>query len=193
MPYWRSIYALHAADAAGDAARGAEATVPYQLPQRQHDFVLAHGPYGETLLARAELGHPHARFRVALLLACDPRRPDEALALLIDVASTGHPLALDLLDAYRVVPAPAGTCINAGSRLSHVAAQFAWDLACTARDHGANDHARLFFRGAARGGMREAALELAKMVLTEADPEFVGWIAQLETEGATGRHHADER
>lgn len=114
--------------------------------------------------------NPHARFRVALLLACDPGRTDEAVPLLIGVACTGHPLALDLLDAYHDVPAPGDTCPNAASPLSQVAAQCAWDLACTARDHGANTHACAFFRGAARAGMREAVFELAKMVLAETDP-----------------------
>lgn len=193
LAYWLNIYALHAADAAGDATRAAEARTAYQLPQHQQDFVLTHGSYGETVVARAQLGHPHARFRVALLLACDPGQTDEAVALLIDVASTGHPLALDLLDACQDVPLPEGTGPSAACPLSQVAAQCAWDLACAARDHGADAHARAFFRAAARGGVREAAFELAKMVLTDNDPELAGWLAQLETEEAIGRHQAGER
>lgn len=165
LPYWLTIYALHAADAAGDALRGAEIRTAYQSPRHQQDFVLTHGAYGRTLLSRAQQGHPHARFRVALLLACDPERSNEAVALLIDVASTGHPMALDLLDACGDVPAPVGAGADAASSLSQVASQFAWDLACTARNHGADDHARAFFRGAARGGKREAVLELAKMAV----------------------------
>lgn len=193
LPYWRKIYALHAANAAGDSARAAEAGTAYQIPLQQRDFVLAHGPYGEILLARAELGHPHARFRVAVLLGCDPDRSHEALALLIDLASADHPLALDLLDASRDAVESAGGAPATVSLLSQVAAQVAWDLACTARDHGAGTHARAFFRGAARGGMREAVFELAKLVVTETDQELAGWLAEFETEEATGRHHASER
>ena len=193
LPDWRKIYALHAAEAVGDAVAVAEARRAYQLPQSQRDFLLAHGPYGEILLARAELGHPHARFRVAVLLACDPGQGGEAVALLLDVASTGHPLALDLLDACRDLPKGAGSGPDADGSLSQVAAQCAWGLARTARGHGADTHARAFFRGAARGGKREAVFELAKMVVTESDPELARWLAQLETEEGTGRHHASER
>lgn len=193
LPYWLNIYALHAADAAGDASAAAEARSAYQLTRHQRDFVLAHGPYGKTLLARAQLGHPHARFRVALLLACDPGRTGEAVALLIGLASTGHPLALDLLDGCRDLPAAGGSGPDAASPLSQVAARCAWDLACTARDHGAGTHARAFFRAAARGGTREAVVELAKMVLTDTDPELAGWLAHLGTEEAAGRHHASDR
>lgn len=193
LPNWLDIYSLHAADAAGDAAAVAEARKAYQLPRHQQDFLLTHGPYGEILIARAQLGHPHARFRVALLLGCDPGRAEEAVALLIDVAGTGHPLALDLLDAFRDKPQPAGAGGRVAGQLSQVAAQFAWDLACAARDHGAGTHARAFFRGAARGRKREAVFELATMVAAETDPELAGWLAQLGTEEATGRHHASER
>lgn len=45
----------------------------------------------------------------------------------------------------------------------------------------------------ARGGKREAVLELAGMVVTEIDPELAGWLAQLGTEEATGRHQVGER
>jgi len=76
-------------------------TAAYRIPADQEEFVSTHGPHGQVLLARARRGHPHARYCVALLLATDPARTDEAAWLLIEVASTGHALALDLLDARR--------------------------------------------------------------------------------------------
>jgi hypothetical protein len=130
---------------------------------------------------------------VALLLGCDPRRAEEAVALLIEVAGTGHPLALDMLDAFRDKPQPAEAGGRVAGQLSQVAAQFAWDLAFVARDHGADAHACAFFRGAARGGKREAAIELATMVTADTDPELAGWLAQIGAEEATGRHHASKR
>lgn len=141
LQYWLNIYALHAADAAGNAARDAEARLAYQLPQHHQDFVLTHVPYGQILLAGRSLATRMPRFRVALLLACDRGRSDEALALLIELATVGHPLALDLLDACSGAPAPGDTGPDATCRLPLAAAQLAWDLGCTARGHKADTHA----------------------------------------------------
>jgi len=203
LPCWEIIYSIHAADAAAGTARaggrkpapqdapgGAGSRSAYQLPAHQQEFVLAHGPYGETLLARAQRGHPHARYRVALLLACDRKLSEQAAALLIDVATTGHPLALDLLDACRDVAAPAGVGLHDAGPLPQLAAQRAWDLGNAALDHGAGSHAYAFFRAAARGGVREAVLKLGEVLLTDRDPEVAGWLAKLGTEEAVGRHHA---
>lgn len=163
------------------------------LPPPQHEFLRAHGPYGETLPARAQRGHPHARYRVALLLACDRELSEQGAALLIDVATTGHPLALDLLDACRDVVAPAGGVpLDEAGPLPQLAAQCAWDLGCAALDHGADTHAAAFFRAAGRGGVREARIRLAEMLLTDLDPEVAGWLAELAAEDAVGRHHAGE-
>ncbi len=203
LPHWKNIYAVHEAEAAAgapetgrrtpapqDGPAGSESGAAYQLPQCQQDFVLTHGPYGKTLLARAQRGHPHARYRVALLLACDPALSQEAVALLIDVASTGHPLSLDVLDACRDVPAAAGTGAGAAGPLPQVAARCAWDLARTAWDHGAGSHGYAFCRAAARGGLPEAVLKLGEVLLTDSDPEAAGWLAKLGTEEVIGRHHS---
>jgi hypothetical protein len=203
---WEIIYASHKAEGEGEAARAggrrkpasqdglrnAQARSAWQLPPHQQEFLLAHGPYGETLLARAQRGHPHARYRVALLLACDPALSEEAAALLIEVATTGHPLALDLLDGCRDMAAPTGVPLDEAGPLPRLAAQWAWNLGCTAFDHGADTHAAAFFRAAGRGGVREARLRLGEMLLADLDPEVAGWIAELAAEDAVDCHHAGE-
>lgn len=80
------------------------------------------------------------------MMATDPALANEAVALLIDVAGTGHPLALDLLDACHDVPEPAETGPHVAGPLSWVAAQYAWDLARTARACSAESHAYAFCR-----------------------------------------------
>jgi hypothetical protein len=187
---WADIYAAHVAAGGG----GGERTGAYGLPQHVRDLVLTYGPYGKVLLARAELGHPHARFRVAVMLACDPALADEAGDLLVDVAITGHPLALDLLDAGQNTAASAaglGLHLAGTSRL--VAVGCALDLARTAKANGADRVAYAFYRAADRGGIAEAALELARELLPCADPELAQWLAQLGTEPATGRHRRGGR
>ncbi len=108
LAHWAAIYAAHVGEwragergGVGGGAAGACGVAGYRIPAGQEEFVLRHGPHGQVLLARAGRGHPHARYCVALLLATDPALIDEAAWLLIDVASTGHALALDLLDARR--------------------------------------------------------------------------------------------
>jgi hypothetical protein len=190
LAHWANIYAAHIAAAGSDAKRAAD----YQLPQHVQDFVLTHGPYGRILLARAQLGHPHARYRVAMIMACDPALTDEADALLIDVAITGHPLALDLLDTGHDTPAAAagpGHDLAGSSRLA--AARCALDLARTAQANGADRLAYAFYRAADRGGISEAAPELARELLPCTDPELAQWLAQLGTEPATGRHRRRDR
>lgn len=202
LPHWASIYAAHlrdvpieatvtagAAATAGDRLATASYPAAYQLPRHQQDFVLSHGPYGRALLARAQRGHPHARYRVAVLLATDPTLTSEAAALLIDVASTGHPLSLDLLDADRDTP----DFTKGGFPSPRAAARCAWDLARTARDCGADSVELAFCRAAARGRIPDAALRLAQSVLAGTDTEAADWLGQLGIEPAAGRHHAGER
>lgn len=157
------------------------------LPQHQQDFLSTHSPYGRTLLARAQRGHPHARYRAALLLARDPALTQEALGLLIDVASTGHPLALDLQDDGREASQAAGP---AGGLSPRTAAQRLWDLARTAWAYGADSQPYAFCRAAARGGIPDAMLALARVRLTDIDPEAAQWLGQLGAEATVGRHHA---
>lgn len=180
---WANIYAAHFADAAS-------ATAAFRLPQHQQDFLLSHGSYGKTLLARAQRGHPHARYRVALLLACDPALTEDAVGLLIDVASTGHPLALDLLDDGREAPQPPGP---AGGLSPQTAAQRTWDLARTASAYRADSQAYAFCRAAARGGIPDAVLALARVRLADIDPEAAKWLGQLGTEATIGCHDASKR
>lgn len=182
LPHWTSIYAAHLRNDPADYP------AEYQLPPHQQDFVLSHGPYGQVLLARAQRGHPHARYRVAVLLATDPALTTEAAGLLIDVASTGHPLSLDLLDADRDTPHSA----EGGFPSPHAAAQCAWDLACTAWAREADSIAIAFCRAAARGGNADAKLRLAQSKLAEIDAEAAAWLAQLGDEPAIGRHHASD-
>lgn len=195
LPSWKKIYDAHVADAAYDERRfasgGGEGRTAYQLPRHQQDFLLTHGSYAQTLLARAQLGHPHARFRVALVMATDPDLADQAIALLIDVASTGHPLALDLLDDYHDAPDLAETDADETDPLSRVAAQYAWDFARTARAYGAESHAYAFCRAAARGRVPEAVILLNHELVKGVDPEAAGWLKRLATERATGRHRTD--
>lgn len=190
LVHWAGIYAAHIAPGGG----GAERTGGYRLPQHVQDLAHAHGPYGKVLLARAQLGHPHARFRVALMLACDPALAEEGAGLLIDVAITGHPLALDVLDAGHDTAAAAaepGHHLAGPSR--EVAARWALDLARTAKASGADRAAYAFYRAADRGAIPEAAPELARELLPCTDPELARWLAQLGTEPATGRHRRRKR
>lgn len=181
---WASIYAAHLADTPSGA------TAAFCLPQHQQDFLSTHGPYGRTLLARAQRGHPHARYRAALLLACEPGLTNEALGLLIDVASAGHPLALDLLDDGREASQATGPADGPSPR---TAAQRAWDLARTAWAYGADSQAYAFCRAAARGGIPDAILALARVRLADVDPEAAQWLGHLGTEATAGRHHASEQ
>ncbi len=208
LSHWADIYAAHVAAEADSSANGHEpgdrqsaAPAPlagvqherYQLPRHHHDFILSHGPYGRVWLARAQQGHPHARYRVALLMATDPYRNGDATALLIDVASTGHPLSLDLLDADHHSPGAGHLGRRTGGPSTQAAAQRAYELACAAWARGADQQADALCRAAARGGVPEAVLGLARALLDEIDPEAAAWLGQLGTEAAIGRHQARHR
>jgi hypothetical protein len=221
LAHWAAIYATHveewSAAALGAVAPGAvtpgagrEVPAAYRIPADQEEFVSTHGPHGQVLLARARRGHPHARYCVALLLATDPARTDEAAWLLIEVASTGHALALDLLDAQRDVVAVDGvgaadgagapvaaemvpSAVAGGGDLSpYAAAEHAYELACKAWERGAADEAYTFCRAAARGGVPQATLGLAQTLLAGIDPEAASWLGTLGRERAVGRHRADQ-
>jgi len=164
---------------------------------------------------------------VALLLASDPVRIEEAAWLLIEVAGTGHALALDLLDARRDGVAVDGLAADGvaadgvtddvatsllgvdllgvdllsvdllspsaiGDLSPYAAAQHAYELACKARDRGADDEAYTFCRAAARGGLAQATLGLAQSLLAGIDPEAATWLGSLGTERAVGRHRSDK-
>jgi len=90
LRYWTAIHAAHTPAADGPPAA-------WQLTAAQRAFFAGHGPHSQILITRAENGHPHARYRAALLLATDPSRIDQAAELLTELASTGYPPALDLL------------------------------------------------------------------------------------------------
>jgi hypothetical protein len=175
LPHWAAIHAAHLAPA-GPATR-------YQLAPDQQAHVTSHGPYGQLLIRRAQRGHPCARYRIALLLATDPDLADQAAGMLIDVASTGHPLALDLLDA-RDPNAPAGQLCR------RAAAQHAYALAQAARKRGSREEADVYYRTAGRGGLREAAVGLAEVMLAPIDPEVATWLGQLTSQAGAGRHQA---
>jgi hypothetical protein len=226
LAHWAAIYGAHVdewgaaapatvasgAVASGAAAAGARREVPaaYRIPADQEEFVSTHGPHGQVLLARARRGHPHARYCVALLLATDPARIDEAAWLLIEVASTGHALALDLLDAQRDVIAVDGVdaedeagapaavelvpsaVVGGGDLCPYAAAQHAYELACKAWERGAADESYTFCRAAARGGVPQATLGLAQALLAGIDPEAASWLGTLGRERAVGRHRADQ-
>lgn len=187
---WCAIRAEHAAAASPDqhppqSAGGADPPrtgqpAAYQLAPDQQAFIAGHGPHGLALLARAQQGHPDARYRVALLLATDPDRT-AATSLLIDAAATGHPPSLDLLDAHPEHLSP------------RAAADRAHDLARVARVRGADSEALAFFRAAARGGIPDAALEYAQILLSRTgDLEPAAWLADLTTRPAAGRHRHDQ-
>lgn len=210
LAHWAAIYAAHVgewgaeAPASGGGATAESAVAVYRVPADQEEFVASHGPHGHVLLARARRGHPHARYCVALLLATDPARIEEAAWLLIEVAGTGHALALDLLDARRDGVAddgagadPAGELVAGvsvaagGDDLSpYAAAEHAYELACKAWERGAEDEAYTFCRAAARGGVPQATLGLAQALLAGIDPEAATWLGSLGSERAIGRHRA---
>ena len=183
LPHWHAIYLTHST---GAPAAG-QKTSSYQLSPQQLSYLHGHGPHGEILVRRAQHGHPHARYRVALLLATDESRIAEAAGILIETASTGHPLALDLLDARDEIPAdwpgPPGTQLSA-----QAAARQAYDLAMAARERGAADEALVFSRAAARGGIPEAAVDVAQAMLAEIDQEAASWLSVLGSQSAAGRH-----
>lgn len=233
LAHWAAIYAAHV-DEWGAVAPGAglepglglglglglgrESPAAYRIPAGQEEFVSTHGPHGQVLLARARRGHPHARYCVALLLATDPARTDEAAWLLIEVASTGHALALDLLDARcdgvmvdgvladeveglgeadgsgapvagELLPS---ALVGEGDLSPYAAARHAYELACKAWERGAADEAYTFCRAAARGGIPQATLGLAQALLAGIDPEAASWLGSLGRERAVGRHRADQ-
>ncbi|HET7015753.1 MAG TPA: hypothetical protein VFI65_17670, partial [Streptosporangiaceae bacterium] len=147
------------------------------------------------------------RYCVALLLASDPVRIEEAAWLLIEVAGTGHALALDLLDARRDgmaadevtdeqgASSPGAELLSPsaiGDLSPYAAAQHAYELACKAWDRRAEDEAYMFCRAAARGGLAQATLGLAQSLLAGIDPEAATWLGSLGTERAVGRHRSDE-
>jgi len=189
LPHWHAIYSAHAT---GAHAASVAAVSGYQLSPQQQAYICGHGPHGEILISRAQHGHPHARYRVALLLATDESRMAEATGILIETASTGHPLALDLLDARDAIPADwAGP---PGSQLSgQAAARQAYDLAIAARARESDDEALVFSRAAARGGIPEAAVDVARAMLAGIDPEAAGWLSVLGNQSAAGRHRAEHQ
>ena len=184
LPHWHDIYLAHAALAHAAPARAAGAPASgYRLSPQQRDYLCGHGPHGEVLVRLAQHGHPHARYRAALLLATDKSRAAEATGILIETASTGHPLALDLLDSR-------------DADQGRAAAQQVYDLALAARARGARDEALAFSRAAARGGIPEAAVDVAQAMLAGIDPELADWLSVLGTQlsgQAAGRHRLKRR
>src|ERR1022692_130619 len=190
LPAWFAIRALHAADASADEhlppsegcadPHRVEQSIACQVTPDQQAFIAGHGPHGLALLARAQQGHPDARYRVALLLATDPEHTVAATALLIDVAATGHALSLDLLDAH-----PEHLSPLAAADRAHV-------LARAAQARRAENEALAFLRAAARGGAPGAAIEYAQaLVARSGDPEAAVWLAELADRPAVGRHRHD--
>jgi hypothetical protein len=189
LPAWFAIRAEHAAavgwdgqspSADSDGTPGGGLPVTCQLPPDQQAFVASHGPHGLALLGRAQRGHPDARYRVALLMATDPQRVSAATSLLIDVAATGHVPSLDLLDACPEHLSP------------RTAADRALRLADVARERGADDEALAFLRAAVRGGIGEAALRYAQILLARnGEVEPAAWLASLIIQHAAGRHRHD--
>ena len=187
---WFVIRAQHAAVASADGGSpcagggrtpSTELPAAYRLPPDQQAFLASHGPHGLALLARAQQGHPDARYRVALLLATDLEHTVAATSLLIDVAATGHALSLDLLDAHPEHLSPLAVADRA-----HV-------LARAAQARGAENEALAFLRAAARGGAPGAALEYAQALLAGgSDPEAAAWLEELISRPAAGRHRHDE-
>ncbi len=186
---WSAILAEHAAftgrrppQPAGNADPSCAAQpAAYQLPPDQQEFIAGHGAHGLVLLGRAQHGHPDARYRVALLLAADQERTADAESLLIQVAATGHAPSLDLLDA------------NPEHLSPRAAAERAHHLARMAQARGADSEALAFFRAAARGGIADAALEAAQILIArDSDREVTAWLADLITKPAAGRHRHDQ-
>jgi hypothetical protein len=190
LPAWFAIRARHAADARTDehlppsdefaGPPRVEQPITCRLTPDQRAFIAGHGSHGLALLARAQQGHPDARYRIALLLATDPGHSVAATSLLINVAATGHALSLDLLDAHPEHLSPLA------------AADRAHALARAAQARGAENEALAFLRAAARGGAPGAALDYAQTVLARGgDPEAAVWLADLIGRPAAGRHRHD--
>ncbi|GAA2590758.1 hypothetical protein SMC26_06320 [Actinomadura fulvescens] len=74
-------------------------TGPIRVSEAAYEHTITFGPYGRILLLQASARDPHAVYQVAVLLAADPARAQDALSLLTDAAATGHPEALALLQA----------------------------------------------------------------------------------------------
>ena len=68
------------------------------------------------------------------------------------------------------------------------ASEHAYEVARAAFDRGADDEGLTFCRAAARGGSRQATLELARTLLAGVDPEAALLLGVLGTEPAAGRH-----
>ncbi len=186
LSHWSAIYAAHAPAGPGPLPA-------WHLTGEQRAFLDSHGPYSQILIARAEQGHPHARYRVALLMATDPDRTDQAAIVLTEVAGTGHPLALDLLEILARSKRAAGTKDahdQPGSTAARDAGRLAHQLADEARVRGSEDEASAFCRAAARAGILEAAIDLAQTLLTTTDPEAAQWLRDAAADPPTGRHRA---
>lgn len=174
LPAWARLHQAHAAASTWLTRTG-------RLSSAQREFIASHGPYGPILLALAQYGDPDAFYRIALLLATDPSRGDDALALLLAAAAAGSAPALDLLDD------------NPARLHPFEAARHAHDLARAAQSNGSPGEALAFYRAAARGGIPDAAIEHAQAVLTcHGDQEAATWLAALTTQPSTGRHRATQ-
>ena len=124
-------------------------TGPIWLSGSQCEYVAEFGVYGRALLVRALTRDPHAAYQIAVLLAADPARGDEAVSLLTDAAATGHPRALALLQA------------SPRHLDRQLAAGHAHELAELARNTGFRAAARTFRACAARFTPGDTARDIA--------------------------------
>jgi hypothetical protein len=188
LTHWKAIYAAHSAVGSGPSPA-------WQLTEAQRAFAATHGPHSGTLITGAELGHPHARYRLAILLATSPDHADDAASLIADLAGTGHAPSLDLLDIL-MRNGQAGGNAAAGPQpplIQAEAARIAYVLACKAHNRGDSDQACALRRAAASGGVPEAVVEIASIQLEETDPQVARWLTELVAILATpasGRHRA---
>jgi hypothetical protein len=113
-------------------------TGPIRLSDANYEHVASFEAYGRTLLVSALARDPHAVYQVAVLLAADQSRSDDALSLLTASAATGHPRALALLQASprHLDRRLAATHAHELAKLTHTAGFTAASLAfyeCAAR------------------------------------------------------------
>ena len=130
--------------------RGAGPTCTVRPPPHQRAFLEAHGPYGRTLVHRAQAGHRDAVYQMALLLGTDPARRRDAEALLVAAAAALYTPAVDLLEE------------NPTGLPSSEVARHAFALAQEAEAGGCLDRALAFYWAAARGGVPGAAGKAAE-------------------------------
>jgi hypothetical protein len=137
------------ADAGSRPDDGTLPACAVRLPPRQQAYVKGYGSYGQTLVERAQAGHPDAVYMVALLLGTDPAYREATPGLLLHAAAAGHAPSIDLLDE------------NPGGLACFEAARMALALARMADADGSRDAALAFYQAAARGGAAGVPAEVS--------------------------------